>query len=396
MSGRCLETLSDRGMIMAREPNDRLAKTLSAIAELAPLVTEHRSDFDRDRRLPDEVFKALAAAGLFRLWLPKELGGPGFSPVEFMAIVEAASALDGTIGWLVGNGGGMSRAGGHLPEEVARDWFSDPLTFIVAATGAVGSAKPCDGGFRVSGRWPFGSGAHHATRFMGLASAREAGQEGPPLCCFFARDQVRIHDTWYVSGLRGTGSCDFEVNDVFVPLAHSYPLGDLPRTQPGIVYRLPSMSVFPWTVSVVPLGIARNVINAFAKLATSKARAGVAVRDREAVQMAMGRAEALHGAGRAFLIEAMTVLVEALDAGDERLVQARIRFRLACTFAGESALRIADLLAVEAGTAAIFESGTIERSVRDLQAATKHIAMSANSYATGGRYALGLDPGPRF
>lgn len=375
---------------------DRIARTVAAVGELSPLVAEHRAAFDRDRRLPEAVFLALAEAGLFRLWLPEILGGPGFSPLEFMEIVEAASALDGTVGWLVGNGGGMSRAGGHLPEHVAREWFSDPNAFIAAATGAVGTAKPCDGGYRVSGRWPFGSGAHHATRFMGLASVRDGASEGPPLCCFVARDDVRIDDTWYVSGLRGTGSCDFEVDDVFVPLDHTYPLGNLPQVQPGIVYRLPSLSVFPWTVSVVPLGIARGVMDAFVGIAGRKMRAGTALRDRETVQMAMGRAQALHGSGRAFLIDAMRGLCAALDDDGEHLVEARIRFRLACTHAAETARQIVDLLAAEAGTASIVESGTIERSIRDLDAATKHIALSANSYTVGGRHALGLDPGPRF
>jgi hypothetical protein len=120
------------------------------------------------------------------------------------------------------------------------------------------------------------------------------------------------------------------------------------------------------------------------------------LRDREAVQASMGRAEALYRAGRAFLIDAMKALLAALDEDAGRLVEARVTLRLACTHAAESALRIADLVAMEAGTASILETGTIERSIRDLQAATKHIAMSANSYAIGGRHLLGLDPGPRF
>jgi alkylation response protein AidB-like acyl-CoA dehydrogenase len=382
---------------MLTKPADRFAQVLAALKGLAPLLAEHRAAFDRDRQLPDTVFRAMANAELFRLLLPESLGGPGFSPLQFMQIVEAASALDGSVGWLVGNGGGMSRAGGHLPEPVAREWFSDPYAFVAAATGAIGKAVRCEGGYRVSGRWPFGSGAHHATIFMGLASERDSdGREGPAICCFFARDDVRIDDTWHVSGLRATGSCDFEVDDVFVPRTHTYPLVDLPQTQPGIVYRLPGLSVFPLTISVVPLGIARGAMDAFVEIAGKKARAGTTLRDRETVQMTMGRAEALHCAGRAFLIDAMNGLMFALDEDAERLVRARVTFRLACTHAAENASRIVDSLAVEAGTASIFESNTLERSIRDLQAATKHIAMSVNSYTIGGRHFLGLDPGPRF
>src|SRR3954462_7566455 len=94
---------------------ERSAAYLAALHALAPLIAEHRETFDRQRRVPDPVFEALADAGLFRLWLPKALGGPELSPLEFMTIVEAASALDGTVGWLIGNGAGMSRVGGYLP-----------------------------------------------------------------------------------------------------------------------------------------------------------------------------------------------------------------------------------------------------------------------------------------
>lgn len=382
---------------MLTRTTDRVAQYLTVIQELVPLIAEHRQAFDYYRRLPDPVFKALAEAGLFRLWLPEALGGPGLSPLQFMEIVEKASALDGSVGWLVGNGGGMSRAGGYLPEQIARAWFSDPYAFIVAATGSVGTAAPTEGGYRVTGRWPFGSGAHHATHFMGLTSeTRTDGREEQPICCYFPRDAVLIHDNWHVSGLRGTGSCDFEVKDVFVPFAHTHPLTDFHPTQPGTVYRLPARSVFPWTVATVPLGIARGAMDAFRVIATAQGRAGTTLRDSETVQLTMGRMEGIHLAGRAFLIEAMTRLVAALDEDAERLAQARITFRLACAYAGESAVRIANLIAREASTASIFETGTLERSIRDIHAGTKHIAMNSIGYTMAGRLSLGLDPGPRF
>src|SRR4051794_7975612 len=151
-----------------------IAGYLAAIENLAPLVAEHRASFDRDRRLPDIVFRALAEPGLFRLWLPTAMGGPELSPAEFMQVVEAASALDGSVGWLVANGGGMSRIAGYLPQQISKDWFADPYAFVVSATGAVGVAERVPGGYRVSGRWPFGSGASHATRFMGLAAVSDA------------------------------------------------------------------------------------------------------------------------------------------------------------------------------------------------------------------------------
>ncbi|WP_342728319.1 acyl-CoA dehydrogenase family protein [Bradyrhizobium sp. B097] len=174
---------------MPQPAQPTVADHLAALERLAP-------DFDRERRLPDAVVRALAEAGMSRLYLPKALGGPEFSPLDFMTIVEAAAALDGSVCWPVGNGGGMSRAGGYLPEEVVRGWFADPLAFIASATRAIGTAVEVEGGYRVSGRWPFGSGAPHATRFKGLACVKGPdGKDGPPICCYVDRADVRLHDT---------------------------------------------------------------------------------------------------------------------------------------------------------------------------------------------------------
>jgi indole-3-acetate monooxygenase len=375
----------------------RTAGYLDAIEKLAPFVEEHRASFDRDRRLPDAVFRALVEAGLFRLWLPAAMGGPELLPAEFMRVVEAASAKDGSIGWIVANGGGMSRVAGYLPESVTREWFADPCAFIVSATGAVGSAERVAGGYRVTGRWPFGSGASHGTRFMGLAAVRDGGNNSQrPICCYFAREHVTIHDTWHVSGLRGTGSSDFEVNDAFVPADHTHDLIAPVPTQPGIIYRLPGLSIFPWSITGAPLGIASGAMAAFTKQATkSRTRLGATMRlqDREMVQSAVGRAEAVIGAARAFLNEAMTELLAALDDDADRLMRARARLRIACAYAAEGSTSIVQMLTTEAGASAIFESSGLERAGRDVHAAVKHVAMSPQSYILAGRLQLGMDPG---
>jgi alkylation response protein AidB-like acyl-CoA dehydrogenase len=375
----------------------RTAGYLDAIEKLAPFVEEHRASFDRDRRLPDSVFRALADAGLFRLWLPAAMGGPELSPAEFMRVVEAASAMDGSIGWLVANGGGMSRVGGYLPEPIAGEWFDDPLAFIVSATGAVGLAQPVAGGYRVTGRWPFGSGTSHATRFMGLAAVRDGSDNSQsPVCCYFAPEHVTIHDTWHVSGLRGTGSSDFEVKDAFVPAAHTHDFIAPPPTQPGIIYRIPGLSIFPWSITGTSLGIAGGAMAAFTKQAMmqGKPRPGTTrLQDREMVHSVVGRAEAILGAARAFLNEAIAELLAALDDDLDRLMRARARLRIACAYAAEGSASIVQMLTTEAGASSIFESSRLERAGRDINAAVKHIAMSPQSYMVAGRLHLGMDPG---
>lgn len=387
-----LEMTAERHPIVADMNPNGVLGLLDAIQRMAPLIDERRAEFDKLRRLPDELFEAMADVGLFRLWLPKALGGPELSPFEFMRVVEAASALDGSVGWLVGNGGGMSRAGGYVPKAVAAEWFARPRAFVAAATGSVGTAKPVRGGYRVAGRWPFGSGAHHASLFMALAAEVP---NGPQLCCYVGRNDVTILDNWHVSGLRGTGSCDFELRDVFVPAAHVHPFLDLKPSDPGLVYRMPPVSVFAWTISAVPLGIARGAIHAFIELTNRRSGFGTAalLRDRELVQATVGRAEAMHHAGRAFLVDAMTELMTATDVGGERLLRARAALRMAATHAAETAVSIVDMLANSAGSASIFETCRLERAVRDARAAARHVAFGPNNYVVGGRVALGLDPG---
>jgi alkylation response protein AidB-like acyl-CoA dehydrogenase len=310
-----------------------------------------------------------------------------------MAVVEQVAALDGSLGWIVGNGAGMSRAGGYVPEPVARRWFSDAGAFIASATGAIGEALPADGGYRVSGRWPFGSGAHGATLFMGLAADKTDG-EGRLLCCYMDREAVELDDTWHVSGLRGTGSCHFQARDVFVPAAHTHSFLEPSPSQPGVMFRLPPVTLFPWTVAVVPLGIARGAIDAFVALAESRSRSGTSavLRDRETVQASVGRAETLYRSARAFLAEAMTDLLEDAERG-ELSTSARAAYRAACANAAESASRIVHVLAADSGAISIFESCPLERALRDIQAASQHVAMSPNNYVIAGRVRLGLDPG---
>ena len=375
---------------------DRVLRYLEAIQNLSPLIAKYRDSSDQERRVNQKVYDKLADAELFRLWLPETLGGPGLSPSEFLTVVEAVAAIDGSVGWIVGNGGGMSRAGGYLPEATARKLFADPNAFVASSTAAVGKAVQEDGGFRISGKWFFASGAHHATWFMGLCASKNTdGTESPVFCSYLPREQVTVHDTWHVSGLRGTGSCEFEVSDVFVPHEHVHDLVAPLASQPGVVYRLPGISAFGWTVAVVPLGIARGAIDTFKEIATRKTRAGTVsvLCERELIQSMVGRAETLHAAARALLIKAMTELMDAITVGGQKLIQARIDVRVAAVHAAETSVRIVDMLAADVGAIAIFESCPLERSVRDLHAVAKHIALSPNSYVTAGRVALGLDLG---
>lgn len=367
---------------------------LDRIAALAPMVATHRSAIEAQGRLPPALFAALAEAGLFRLWLPRAFGGAALSPFDFMDVVEAATALDASVGWVVGNGGAASRIAGYLPASAARPFFADPAAFVVLATGANGRAEPVPGGFRLSGRWPFGSGIHGATAVGVLCAV--AGEDPPRLVMGVAPiAAARVIEGWDVSGLRGTGSCDFTLEDCFVPAEHVFGYPDVVATQPDIACRLPIVSSFAWSVSVVPLGIAQALLADVAALARGRVRVGtsVALAEREYVQMEVGRAAASIRAGRAFLREAMGALVAAMERGEGDLIPLRAALRLACANAADAALSAAARLESLIGAVAIQEGAPLARRLRDLRAAVQHVAMSPNNYVLNGRLALGLDPG---
>ena len=376
---------------LAESTSGTAGALLSGVQGLAASVAEHRSGFDTNGRLPDDLYGQLATSGLFRLLLPSSLGGPGLSALEFMDVVEAASALDGTVGWLAGNGGGMARVGAYLPAESAREIFDDPLAFVVSSTGAMGRAVRVADGYVVTGRWPFGSGSPHGTWFSPLCGVEENGQAtGEVIFVLAPRKDVLLHDNWEVSGLCATGSVDFELEEVFVPDHFAHAFQPEPK-QPGTIYRLPTRSIYSWTVATVPLGIAAGAIDDFAEMAGSAARgASVPLAERELVQSQVGQVQARTAASRAYLRHTMGALLNGVEAGSD-LEASRVDFRLACTFASQSALWAIDLVTEMAGTVAIKRSSSLERRERDARAAAKHIAMSPAAYVTGGRLRLGRD-----
>lgn len=370
------------------------ATMIERFEEIRPLLAEQSGRFDADRRLSDEVFGALSEAGFFRLLLPAQLSGCGLSPLDFMTVVEHAAAFDGAIGWLVGNGGGISRAGGYLPLEAAQKVFGKPSAFVASSTGAIGKAVPAKSGYRITGRWPFASGAPHATTFAALCEVNEG--KGPAngriVLAFLPREAVNLIDNWHVSGMRGTGSWDFEADGPFLPAEFVCDFQPNP-THAGVVYRLPGISAFVWTVSTVPLGIAKGAIDALISISSGHRRQGITVpvAERELAHAEIGRCLAKCRAAGAYMRSAMSALCASVESEGSDLVAARINYRLACSHAAEVAvgvvLRVNDLI----GARALAESQPFERRERDVRAAAKHIALSAEQFVIGGRHALGGD-----
>jgi alkylation response protein AidB-like acyl-CoA dehydrogenase len=220
----------------------------------------------------------------------------------------------------------------------------------------------------------------------------------------FPTGAVEVIDTWHVSGLRGTGSHDYRVADLFVRDDHSILCFDAMPLQPGTLYAVPIITVLSVAIAAVPLGIARAAIDTAVELAQVKTPglpslhgSSLLLRDKPTFQAAVGRAEALLGSARSFLLATVGDLWDEVSSGVAASMKRRAMVRLACTQAAQSAAQAVDLMYNAGGGTSLYETSRLERCFRDVHACTQHIATSTDSYELGGRVMLGFDPGrPQF
>ena len=393
-------------MTASGEPAKDAEAFVRAARALAPAIRELRADIERDRSLPAPLVKRMAETGFFSLWLARALGGPELNTVDYLRVIEELSRADGAVGWCTMVSAGYSRLSGYLDDGVAREIFGDGSTIVAGTINPTGKAMVVPGGFRVSGRWSYGSFIGHSTWTVGSSVIHDnegprRGPDGAPdmRLMLFPTSAVEIIDTWRVGGLRGTGSHDFQVRDLFVPDDHAIAAFTAKPVRPGTLYAAPFITVFAMAIASVPLGIARAAIEAFIALAEAKTPMGGAsrLRDKASAQADVGKAEALLRSARAFLVESVHDIWNAVAAGDTPSLPQRATARLAAAQAAAASAQAVDLLYNAAGGTALYESNLLERCFRDVHATTQHMGTSSANFELSGRVLLGLDPGtPRF
>ncbi len=381
-----------------REIPRRATEIVEAARALAPAIRAAAPVIERERRLPEEIVKAMQQAGVFRMTMPRALGGPEADPITQLEVVEALSVADGSVGWvaMIGSDGGFYCA--HLPEPVARELYQDPDAVTASVLVPRGRARRVPGGYRVSGRWAFGSASLHAEWFVGGClvfdgDAPAVGPGGHPqtVMAYFPASQCEIFDTWHTTGLAGSGSHDWGVEDVFVPAERCFDFMARPR-DPAPLY------AFPWFVLAnspgVPLGIARAAIDTLCELATRKVvppRGGL-LRDDAFVQAAVARAEAALASARAYLFEALGDLWAEVCGGGEPSLRQRAVFRLATIHAYRASRDAVQLMYEAGGGAALYATSPLDRQWRDVTTVAQHALVNARGYGEVGRALLGLDP----
>jgi indole-3-acetate monooxygenase len=384
-----------------------------AAAALRPALRRHREEIEREQRLPPALVEELHAAGLYRMTIPRALGGLEADPLTYLRAVEVLAEGAGSVGWNLANNGIGQLVTLGLPEEGVEEIHGGGVPAIIAGTAVQGGgqAVPVSGGYRVSGRWQFGSGCQESAWMLASFQVVDDGRprrrpDGSPLYWrgVFQRAEAEIvPGSWDVAGLRGTGSFDWTVEDVFLPerrtVAHAYaPLDNEWQRWPGITYALPVTCWVGPHHSAVITGIARAGINALIELAggkTPRGRTGLLC-DNPQVQDAVGRADAILNAGRAYRTAMITELWNTIAAGRETTLEQRARCRLASTYAGDSAREAMDLVYRHGGSTSFKRDSRLAECWRDLHVVGQTVTIAPEWYPIGGRVYLGIDPGSRL
>jgi len=379
-------------MILAIEPAATLLDTARA---LRPQIEACREQIERERRLPPELVDALSEADMFRMVVPRELGGAEADPMTVTRVVEELSRADGSVGWSVMLANQTAYAAALLRPDTAREIFGDRRSSVAGSVTRGGQAVRVSGGYRVTGRWSFASGSDHAT-WMGCVSA-VVDEDGPVLGPDDSPQLLRLHlpieqceiiDTWSTTRLRGTASHDFQIQDVFVP------------EERAVRFPVNACQVHGVRALVLmghggqALGVAQAAIDALITVAEAKQRRGAptTMRDDPIVQSQIAQADVLVASARRHLYGTAEEIWEAAGSDAEVTPLQIARLRLALANAVTSSAQAVDLMYAAGGASAIYASNPLDRHFRDIHTAAAHMLVSPGTYVQAGRVLLGLEP----
>lgn len=381
-------------------PEDRAAKRgrlLAAVADAADTLAAAAAGEEEAGRLSDASVDALYGAGVLAMKAPACLGGGEADPVTQFEVLEAVSAVNASAGWCSMVGAtSLGMPGAFLPDEGVANMFGGsrlPRGAIVIMPAGV--ATRVDGGYRVSGRWSFASGIHHAEWIT--ATARIVGEDGSVeiVMLVFPAIEATLHDNWQVAGLKGTGSCDFTVEDLFVPAEMSWTVADTPPRRGGPLYTLGIPAFVANEHAAFALGVARAALDTLVETAAAKSRgygaAASKLARRATVQRAIGHAEMALGAARAHALALNEEAWACACAGEDVPGRLSAALRASATYCTEVATEVVTTAFRYTGAGAVYAQHRLQRCLRDVNVAAQHLLVSDRSYENLGQFALGLE-----
>jgi indole-3-acetate monooxygenase len=382
---------------MPWEPDTSIIDTAR---EIAPIIREHSQEAERERRLSQPVLKALRETGLLRMNTPRSLGGLETDPVTRALVVEEVGRHDSAAAWTLENPLDWAFFCARLPDEGAEEIYSRGADILIAAQfGRPLKATSTNGGYRISGQAPFVSNCRDADWFSSTVLVDEDSAAGEPemRMVYFPREGCEIIDTWNVMGMRGTGSHDISVTDVYVPKFRTFPMQ--PDFEPGShyrgpLYRLPLMGTAAAGIPTPMLGVARRALDEVTELARNKTpvASSCLLRERATAQVQLGRAEAILRSGRLLLLDTLRQAWRRCLDGETHSLEQRADLQLGIAHAMTSAVQAVELACSIAGTTAFRATSPLERCFRDVQTMRHHVFASEQRYGTFGQVYLGVEP----
>ena len=378
-----------------------------AARELAPMIAAAAPRIEAERELPADLLAALHKARLFHMLVPKSVGGEEVDVLTFFAAVEAVASGDASAGWAVGQAGGVSTVAAYLDPAIAREIFGGPTSVVAWGPNArVARAVIAPGGYRVTGKWQFASGSRHS-HWLGAHCAvfnedgtPALGPDGRPRdrTMLLPKSKAKITDVWQVMGLKGTGSDNYELDDLFVPEEYTFTRdADADRRVESPLYSyFSNFNMFGLAFAGVSLGIASSMLRDFVTLAGEKAPTStgfkVLLRDNAVVQSKVAQCTARLRAARAMVQDIYGGLWDQAVRGEAFTQRDRADMRLASTYAMNEAREVADTLYNAAGATAIFVAQPFERRFRDINSASQQGQAHQANYELIGQVYLGLTP----
>jgi indole-3-acetate monooxygenase len=373
--------------------------TVAAARAMHGELRGRADEIERARRIPADLSAGFARAGFYRMCVPEVYGGLELPPADTMYTIETLAQADGSAAWVVFIGATSGSVLAMLPPDSARAIFHKPEVMLGGVFAPRGKAVAETGGFRVNGRWQWGSGTQNADWVMGGCEVIRDGKpdllrNGTPRSRMMIAPatEIEFFDTWHVSGLCGTGSTDFAMNNLFVPDSRAVGLGvDGPLERP--LYAFPQFGLLAMGIAAVALGLARAAIDALVEIAGAKTPQGSTrpLAARPAAQSDVSHAEALLRSSRAFYYEAIEQAWEDACARGRIETDHRRDVRLATTHATRSCAEAVDLMYDLGGGTSVYSKSPLQRVFRDVHVATQHMMVSAATFELTGRLLLGLE-----
>jgi alkylation response protein AidB-like acyl-CoA dehydrogenase len=374
---------------------------------LIPLLQSAADRIDAKNELPPDVLDAMFDAGMFKLLLPRAFGGYELKPLDFIQCVEAIAQGDASVAWCMNQGSGCSMAAAYMEPDVAPEIWGGARDVVAWGQGPGAKAIRTEGGWLVTGTWSFASGSRHAT-WLG-AMCPSFGVDGTAMVrpdgkvwertFLFRRDKASIDDVWQVMGLRGTGSDNYTIKDLFVDDAHALTREYEPeRRERGALYSFQAMQLYASGFASVALGVSRAMLDGFIALARTKSQAWSpdSLRDNQAVQQIVSYSDAAWKAARAGLHTAVDDAWRDVSRTGALSLGHRMEIRQAGTYAIHVSRDMAHQVFHEAGSTAIFNKHPFERRLRDVNSVSQQLQGRRTHFESVGLYRLGGEPSLRW